>query len=506
MPWPWRVTYSNDSSAVLIDPSNFRVDLVGEDVANCSLLQRAVRRYERRRLFFDDVAPASAEQLLDAKPTLTSLRVASAEFVCESVPHERMDESYELSIESDEAELTARSSWGVLRGLETFAQLVYAHGRGTHLYAVRAAHYADKPRFSHRGFMLDTARHYVPVHTIERMLDAMSYNKLNVFHWHIVDDQSFPFVSRTYPQLSQANAYRPHMVYTHADIRRVRAHAEQRGIRVMIELDTPGHSYAMRQLPNLLTRCYNTTTREPNGQLGPIDPSEPQAYAHVRALLRELTGLFGERMFHAGGDEVDHECWRSNPHVNAFMHAHNISAGNYSALSNFYMARVGQMLAQMNKTMLVWQEVFDDGANLPRNQTIVHVWKYINDKPAYMLKMREVLKAGYRALLSSCWYLNYIDYGQDWDKFYQCDPAGEPIEPHLAELVLGGEICMWTEFVDETNVESRTWPRASAAAERLWSPQDKRNSQEFAHRLEQIRCRLVYRGIKAEPVNGPGYC
>lgn len=188
------------------------------------------------------------------------------------------------------------------------------------------------------------------------------------------------------------------------------------------------------------------------------------------------------------------------------MAAHNMS-GQYEELSNYYIRRLYNMLTKEHgKTMLVWQEVFDMGANLPLENTLVHVWKYINDKPAYMAQLARVVNSGYNALLSSCWYLNYIDYAQDWIKFYQCDPREAPVSPHEAHRVLGGEICMWTEYVDDSNVISRSWPRASAAAERLWSPMEANNVDEFLHRLEQHRCRLLARGINAEPVNGPGYC
>ena len=154
---------------------------------------------------------------------------------------------------------------------------------------------------------------------------------------------------------------------------------------------------------------------------------------------------------------------------------------------------------------MVWQEIFDNGAKL-KNGTIVHVWKYINDPLGYTAEMTRVTQAGYFALLSSCWYMNYINYGQDWVKFYNCDPQDFVGSKEQYDLVLGGEACIWTEFADETNIISRSWPRASATAERLWSPRDVRNIGDFARRVEQLRCRMKGRGIMAEPIVGPGYC
>ncbi|KAG8221824.1 hypothetical protein J437_LFUL003458 [Ladona fulva] len=125
-----------------------------------------------------------------------------------------------------------------------------------------------------------------------------------------------------------------------------------------------------------------------------------------------------------------------------------------------------------------------------------------------------ITKKGYSALLSSCWYLDGLETGGDWERFYNCDPDNFPGTPEQKKLVIGGEACMWSEVVDRTNVESRVWPRACAAAEKLWSSpevlkdHDKSafDMQEVEARLEEHRCRLLMRGIQAQPPNGWGFC
>jgi len=513
VPIPKKIEFLNGLDYLEIDPQNFKVISDG-NVDGCAIVAEALERY-KNKLFFDDVKPSERDDPSSKRRkrlgSLGSLRLRSSRldfrFECESEPHPKMDEAYELSVDVSSGNvssslLRAQTSWGLLRGMETLSQLIFSLGSG--LYGVQTVSIEDEPRFSHRGYMLDTARHYISVDKIFNLIDAMAFNKLNVFHWHLVDDQSFPYESSSFPRVSQQASFRPHMVYTQDNVSSIIRYASRRGIRVIPELDSPGHTYSMRYIPNLLTKCYNSTTKTPTGELGPVNPIKSDTYEKISKLVDELSQVFTDPYFHAGGDEVDFECWKSNPKVNRWMKVNNMT-GNYTKLSNYYIEGINGILANHRKTMLVWQEAFDDGANLS-NDTIVQVWKGINEMPEFMGELNKVVSSGYQALLSSCWYLNYIDYGQDWIKFYKCDPTGEPINKENAHLVLGGEVCMWTEFVDDTNVVSRTWPRASAAAERLWSPKTSSDIEDFLHRLEQMRCRLLYRGIEAEPVNGPGYC
>lgn len=506
IPWPKNITFLNGLDYLEIGPGFFEIR-IDDAPKSCDIVARAVKRYSAKNLF-DDTRPLDRDDSDAGKRnmignlSILAIRGDDA-FVCETIPDENMDETYSLDINKDStiAQLRAKSSWGLIRGLETFSQLVFNVGPQT--YAIQPVSIEDEPRFSHRGFMLDTARHYISVGNILKMLDSMAMNKLNVFHWHIVDDQSFPYESIAFPEITGNATFRPNMIYTQTDVKSIIQYAADRGIRVIPEFDTPGHSYAWRFVSKFLTRCYDPKTNKPNGNYGPVNPTKIGAYKTMSKLIDELGRVFPDKYLHIGGDEVETDCWKSNPKINSWLKTKNMT-NDYRGLSKFYVRRLYDLVAHHNKTMQVWQEVFDDGTNLPKD-TIVQVWKYINDKPAYTAELNAVVRAGYKAILSSCWYLNYIDYGQDWVKFYQCDPtAGTTSEDY--QLVLGGEICMWTEFVDDTNVLARTWPRASAAAERLWSPLETSDVSHFMRRLEQIRCRFLSRGLQAEPIVGPGYC
>uniref|UniRef100_H2YUW0 beta-N-acetylhexosaminidase n=1 Tax=Ciona savignyi TaxID=51511 RepID=H2YUW0_CIOSA len=161
---------------------------------------------------------------------------------CEDMPSLDMKEGYVLDV-GPHPMLNASSVWGVLRGLETFSQLIWEDPTGQ--MVANQTHIIDEPRYAHRGVLLDTARHFLPVNVILENLEAMSYNKFNVFHWHIVDAQSFPYVSTVYPNLHLKGSYSSmNLVYTPEMIAEVIEFGRLRGIRVVPEFDTPGHTYS----------------------------------------------------------------------------------------------------------------------------------------------------------------------------------------------------------------------------------------------------------------------
>ncbi|XP_042331599.1 beta-hexosaminidase subunit alpha isoform X3 [Sceloporus undulatus] len=337
--------------------------------------------------------------------------------------------------------------------------------------------------------------------------DAMAYNKFNVFHWHIVDDPSFPYESMVFPDLSQKGAYNPAThVYTASDVKTVIEYARLRGIRVISEFDTPGHTQSWGPgIPGLLTPCY--AGPKPSGSYGPINPILNTTYEFMTKFFAEVSTVFPDFYIHLGGDEVDFTCWlvlplqKSNPDIEEFMQKMGFGQ-NYTRLESYYIQRLLDIVSSYGKGYVVWQEVFDNEVKV-KPETIIHVWK--ENSGSYPQEMARVTKAGYRALLSAPWYLNHISYGQDWMAIYKVEPLAFKGSPEQKKLVIGGEACMWGEFVDVTNLTPRLWPRAGAVAERLWSNQTVRNLQDAYVRLADFRCTLLRRGIQAEPLF-TGYC
>ncbi|XP_019636697.1 PREDICTED: LOW QUALITY PROTEIN: beta-hexosaminidase subunit alpha-like [Branchiostoma belcheri] len=474
---------------------------------HCEILDLAFERYTE--IIFS-IGEAATSRRCDADTTCPrelNVLVVSIKEPCEGAsPHLDSKENYELTVSREGVKLKADSVWGALRGLETFSQLIY---RGEHdLYTVNRTDIQDFPRFPHRGVLLDTSRHFVPVKYILQNLDAMAFNKFNVFHWHIVDDPSFPYESVTFPELSKKGAFHPDThVYTQKDVRTILEYARLRGIRVMPEFDTPGHTLSWRHgQPGLLTTCYTKSGKH----RGAFNPVHEDTYQFMGKLLKELKDVFPDQLVHLGGDEVNFNCWNNHTDIAKFMEKQGFHY--YAKLQSYYIQRMIQIVESLGKESAVWEDVICSGSNndpsfhcqpegsVPKN-TVIQVWKRGN----WAGKMAQVTQRGLRTILSACWYLDLISLGEDWPPYYRCDPHAFSGTKAQKDLVLGGEACLWGEFVDWTNLLSRLWPRASVIAERLWSSEDTTDMDDASVRLGEHRCRMVRRGIPAQPLH-PSAC
>ncbi|KAE8296265.1 Beta-hexosaminidase subunit alpha [Larimichthys crocea] len=284
---------------------------------------------------------------------------------CESYPKEDSSERYNLTVSAGHASLNAETVWGAIRGLETFSQLVYQDDFGS--YFVNKTEIEDFPRFQFRGILLDTSRHFLPVQAILKTLDAMAYSKFNVFHWHIVDDPSFPYQSSTFPDLSSKGAFRPVThIYTQSDVRRVISHARLRGIRVLPEFDSPSHTQSWgKGQSDLLTPCYKGGA--PSGTFGPVNPALSSTFQFMARLFKEVSSVFPDSYIHLGGDEVDFSCWKSNPDVRAFMQKMGFGT-DFTKLEAFYIESIVNITSALNRTSIVWQDVFDNHERVLRNR------------------------------------------------------------------------------------------------------------------------------------------
>lgn len=447
--------------------------------------------------------------------------VPQAGLKSKGVPALEDDESYNLAVDGSAATLHATSVWGALRGLETFSQLLVTsddastNEAGGSVVCAASVSVTDAPRYKYRGLMIDTSRRYLDLSVILATLDAMAYAKMNVLHWHITDDQSFPLVIASFPKLSQKGSYNPGKathIYTADDVQAILSAATERGIRVIPELDMPGHTHSwFKGYPELATSCPDLP---PGAHFGiPMNPISPLVDRFVRTLWHEVNGIFPDRYVHIGGDEVNGDCWGANATIRAYMQKHFGNSSDFGALQAVFESKLLAGNTQDGKHSMVWQENFGDRstAGYPPG-TVVEVWK--GNATVAAQTMRGVTMRGYDAVFTCKeWYFDYIPWARDyriddiveWDAVYAAEPLVPQANASADALVHGGEACMWAPMQDSANFMTTTFPRALAVAERLWSPRDTRNTTDAAERVSSLRCRFLSRGLPIPPVNSGGW-
>lgn len=483
--WPKPQVYNATGKVFSLASSEFSFDSIGE---TSDVLTEAIKRY-RGLVFPDDTEKPKA-----GLPQITKLTVNVEEkYTPLSI---ESDESYTLVVNAPTSLLTAKSVWGALHGLDTFSQVVHQDQMG--FYLANGSTITDYPRFHHRGFMIDTSRHFLHLSVILKFIEALSYSKFNVLHWHVVDDQSFPFVSDNFPELSDQGAYnnRTH-IYTKENVSMIIEYGRMRGVRVVPEFDTPGHTRSWGSIKDLLTPCYSEG--KPSGSYGPINPTVDSTFTFLKEFFSEVAKRFPDDYLHLGGDEVKDTCWASNPEITAWMQKMGFGQ-NYSLLEQYYEQNLLQIIEGLGKSYIVWQDVIDRDVKVLPN-TVVNVWR-----AGWKKEMAKSTSKGLRTILSACWYLNRIHFGIDWSPYYTCEPTDFAGTDEQKKLVIGGTGCMWGEYVDGSNILSRTWPRALAVGERLWSSKDTTDLDDAKMRLWEHRCRYVRRGIPAEPGVRSQYC
>jgi hexosaminidase len=280
-------------------------------------LDRAAQRF-LREMSRETGMPLST---LPGEPDKATL-IIHADHESKPVQDADEDESYTLEITSAGAKLNAPNPLGILHGLETFSQLVAIGPDG---FAVPATRIDDKPRFVWRGLMIDVSRHFVPLDVIKRNIDGMAALKMNVFHWHLSENQGFRIESKAYPKLQELGS--DGLYYTQADARELIEYARDRGIRVVPEFDMPGHSTAwFVGYPELASAPGPYLIERTWGIFDPaMDPTKESTYRFLDKFIGEMSHLFPDPYFHIGGDEVNGKQWDANPKIQEFMHAHGLN-------------------------------------------------------------------------------------------------------------------------------------------------------------------------------------
>ena len=466
MPWPASVTVQ--SGSVPID-RNFSISLSGAGGTD-PRVKAAVERIPIR-LTRQTGIPIALRIVAGGQGATLNIVVESKDH---KAPQRLGDnERYSLQSSNGSVKLSADEPLGALRGIETFLQLVGQNTTGSPGFSVPAVTVQDSPRFPWRGLSLDVSRHFIPLENVKRTLDGMAAVKLNVFHWHLSDDQGFRIESKKFPKLQQYGS--DGMFYTQAQVRDVLAYARDRGIRVVPEFDMPGHAASwLPGYPQLASGPGpHEIVRTPGILTALIDPTKESTYKFMDGFVGEMAKLFPDEYFHIGGDEVDPKEWNVNPKIQAFMKKKGIA--DAKALQVYFNSRLLKIVTKHGKHMEGWDEVLQP--NLPKD-IVIQSWRGQES-------LWQAAREGYKGILSAGYYLDLM---QPASQHYAIDPfvlppvrqaqlekQNKPIPQELnaeeQKNILGGEAAMWEELATPENLDAKLWPRLAAIAERFWSAQ-----------------------------------
>ncbi|XP_060524249.1 probable beta-hexosaminidase fdl [Cylas formicarius] len=416
------------------------------------------------------------------------------------------DESYELYVQRLEdhvlVNVYAESVFGARHGLETLSQLVWFDPHLNHSRILHDVHVKDAPSFPHRGVMVDTARNFFPVADLARVVDAMSYAKLNALHLHLTDATSFPVILPSYPEFAEEGAYSAKMTYSAHQVRTLVEYARVRGVKVILEVDAPSH--VNRGWPRELLTCEESDFFD-----ALLDPDNPETLAVLQGIYEDLLALGSDaEVFHVGGDEVNLECWSKTRASKPFGDLHSFWLNFTGLMMERLLAANGGV---MPRHVVLWSSPLTDNhaERLPfKENVVVQYW---------FGRYRNLLDAGVKVIFSTVgkWYLDcgfgawkmnqeegVCDPYTPWQKAYEYRPWSELSN---SSGVLGGEACLWSEQVSVDDLDTRLWPRAAAVAERLWTDPEVFDEPEVFARLGVYSEVLRRRGVRVAAF-WPMYC
>ncbi|OQP63917.1 beta-N-acetylhexosaminidase [Niastella vici] len=420
------------------------------------------------------------------------------------------DEGYLLTISTGNIRIAAPTGAGIFYGMQSLLQLLPVTG-AVAAVNVPAVKIKDKPRFSWRGMHLDVSRHFFPASFIKEYIDLLAYYKLNVFHWHLVDDQGWRIEIKKYPKLTETGAWRvdhTDMVwgsrpvaqpgenpsyggfYTQNEIREIVKYATERHVTIVPEIEMPGHvasaiaAYpflSCTQAPQLPLTGGNYTNASSNYCAG-----NDSVFTFLEDVLNEVLTLFPSNYIHIGGDEVDKSNWKKCVRCQARMKL--LQLKNEEELQSYFIKRIEQFLISKQRKMIGWDEILEGG--LAPEATVMSWRGESGGIEAAKMKHQVVMTPGEPL---------YFDH-------YQAGPAGEPraiggfnslkkvygYDPIPAELtkkqgrfIMGAQANVWTEYITTSkHVEYMVLPRMLALAEVVWTPKEHKSWDSFNERLQ----------------------
>ena len=428
-------------------------------------------------------------------------------------------EGYELKVTPDSVVIRAAKPVGVFYGVQTLRQLLPPELEAGEpspavSWTIPCVQIEDRPRFAWRGMHLDVARHFFDKEFVKRYIDLLASYKINVFHLYLTDDQGWRIEIKRYPKLTEIGAWREGTVmhrrgeqpdnrryggyFTQDEIREIVEYARQRFITVVPGISMPGHSQAaLAAYPELSSTGGPFQVWTQWGITKEVmDPGKEEAFDFVEGVLTEVIELFPSPCIHTGGDEVPRDRWKASPHAQARIKREGLAGED--ELQSYFTKRVERFLNSKGRQLIGWDEILQGG--LAPN-AVVMSWRGTAGGIAAARSGHDVVMTPNRQ--------TYFNYAQDSSRegpghtgglltlmtVYHFDPT-EGLTPDEAKHVLGGQACLWTEYVPTpTDVEYLLFPRLFAMAEVLWSPKDRRDDEDFLKRVPAGLERLDQAGV-----------
>ncbi|SHJ32257.1 hexosaminidase [Arenibacter nanhaiticus] len=439
-----------------------------------------------------------------------------------SVNFEKADnlapEAYELIATPENITIKANDDAGYFYGVQTLKQLFskeVSEETKEPQYLVPSVTIKDNPRFKWRAYMLDESRYFQGEAFVKQMLDQMALLKMNVFHWHLVDDAGWRIEIKKYPLLTEVGAFRtdseietwksgktsgePHGgFYTQEQIKDIVAYAAERNITVVPEIEMPGHSSAAIAAYTWLgTAGVDIDVPVQFGRLyDNYDVTKPEVIQFIKDVLLEVFELFPSEVIHIGGDEVGYKVWEESKHVQKYMKENNINTP--ADLQIQFTNNISKFIEEHGRRMMGWNEIM--GKNIHKGfeekkddkeaetelakNVVVHFWK------GDLALAQDAAKKGY-GIVNSLHSNTYLDYSHEsisLEKAYSFDPIPEGLEEQYHENIYGLGCQMWTEWTPTNlDVERQTFPRIAAYAEVGWTPLENKDFESFKVALKKMQ-------------------
>ena len=417
-------------------------------------------------------------------------------------------EGYHLFVMPNEIQIIALTDTGVFYALQTLRQLMpvdfgQKKRRDINSIEIPCIRISDKPRFAWRGMNLDCCRHFMDVDFILRYIELLAYHKMNVLHWHLTEDQGWRIEIKKYPELTRVGAWRKEDdgsiyggYYTQKDIRLVLAHAAERYITVVPEIEMPGHALAaLASYPQLSCTGGPFEVEKRWGVFNDIYcAGNDSVFIFLHDVLTEVMDLFPSKYIHIGGDEAPKVRWEACPKCQARMKAENVKSEE--ELQGYFNRRIEKFLNAHGRQLIGWDEILEGGLS---PGSTVQSWRGIEGGI-------EAAMQGHDAIMSptSHCYFDYSTTNTNLEKVYSFEPIPEDLPVYKRHHIIGAECCMWTEVAPQEVIDSRVFPRLCALCEVMWSYPAGRSFKEFHGRLQTHYKRLdamdVQYGYERDPI------